>query len=187
MQKKTTVLDFVVRMVMERDPDLAELPKSLNLLSDARTTILSDLLQRAKKIEMSLSRQQQHAKKNYLYDTDDANARFSIQVRKWEEHVMNLSSNRQAAVRSGKILASYFGESSAEACPPERVFGVLHDFARAFERSVNVCRDAKKKEARAGRGGEGGGGRRSVVSSMSSSPMLDMIQRRRAVTGGDSD
>ena len=204
--KKTTVLDFVVRMLLARDPELADtLASELSLVSNAQTTIQSDLLARVLKIETRLKIQMRLAlKKNEPYDSDIANNRFGKEIRKWEDRIAQLSSDRDSLVVKSKNLAKYFGENPSS-CTPEKVFKVLIEFTKAFSKSVKesvalknreerIERQAKKAKQKAlKRGGKNksttpANSERSgsVVGSMSSSPMLAAMQRRRKMVASSS-
>jgi formin 2 len=202
--RKTTVLDFVVRMLLARDPELADLPQRLTRVSSARTTIQSDLLSRVSKIEMRLKTQVRLAnKKGEPYDDDDANERFGKEIRRWEDRIVQLSSDRNALLEKGKSLAAYFGEAS-DTCTPEKVFRVLHEFAFAFGKSVKECEEMKRRLARveqkqhnnmgvhqqggavAGNSMKRRGGSVSIAQSMSSSPMLAEMRRRRQMVVSSS-
>jgi hypothetical protein len=199
--KKTTVLDFVVRMVLTRDPELADLPQRLLPVSNCRTSIQSDLIGRVQKIQTRLKNQMKYTSTStrdsniQLYDTDSANEEFNQRIRKIENHVAHLKQNSDALIDRSQSLAKYWGES-IEHFATEKVFKVLYDFSVAFQNSVNSCQELQRKEKKmkmkksspgAGRTGNYG---KSMFDSLSSSPMLAQValqKRRQAVRGGDDE
>jgi hypothetical protein len=203
--KKTTVLDFVVRMVLAKDPDLADLPKDLVVVSKCRASVQSDLINRVQRIQLRLKKQLPYVRGSggkggsggsggtVLYETKEANERFGQHVRGVENHVAMLVQNKEALVERSGSLAKYWGEDP-KTFTTERVFNVLHDFCVAFTNSVKRCQMETKKRSKAAvagkkmtRGGGGGGG---LMGSLSSSPMLAQValqKRRQAVRGGDDE
>ena len=220
--KKTTVLDFVVRMLLTRDPHLADLPKKLGLLPDAKNVQQQDVLTQVQKLEqMFMQQQRKHG--DGLFEVPEANAEFGRRLGQLRTTLGALVSQRDALVSSGETLAAYWGED-ASTCAPEKVFGTLHAFCMAFNRSVLAFQHATAAEKRntrranatagKGRAGGSGGGRAGgadagkykgknkvrlkakkssggtgIASSMSASPMLQAIQRRRSLInpGGEED
>ena len=188
--KKTTVLDFVVRMVLAKDPDLAELPNNLVVVSKCRASVQSDLMNRVQRIQLRLKKQLPYVQGASLYETKEANERFGQHVREVENHVAMLVQNKEALVERSGSLAKYWGEDH-KTFTTERVFNVLHDFCVAFTNSVKRCQMETKKRSKAAgkkmaRGGGGGG----LMGSLSSSPMLAQValqKRRQAVRGGDDE
>lgn len=188
--KKTTVLDFVVRMVLAKDPDLAELPNNLVVVSKCRASVQSDLMNRVQRIQLRLKKQLPYVQGASLYETKEANERFAQHVRGVENHVAMLVQNKEALVERSESLAKYWGEDP-KTFTTERVFNVLHDFCVAFTNSVKRCQMETKKRSKAAgtkmaRGGGGGG----LMGSLSSSPMLAQValqKRRQAVRGGDDE
>jgi formin 2 len=202
--KKTTVLDFVVRMVLAKDPDLADLPKDLVVVSKCRAAVQSDLINRVQRIQLRLKKQLPYVRGSggsgksggsggsggmELYETKEANERFGQHVRGVENHVAMLVQNKEALVERSGSLAKYWGEDP-KTFTTERVFNVLHDFCVAFTNSVKRCQMETKKRSKAAgkkmaRGGGGG-----LMGSLSSSPMLAQValqKRRQAVRGGDDE
>eukprot|EP00946_MAST-07B_sp_MAST-7B-sp1_P000109 g109.t1 len=198
--KRTTVLDFVVRMLLERDPHLAGLPKTLALLSTARNVQQKDLLAQVRQLQLKYEKQQKHHEER-LFEIPRANADFGQRLRELSASIDSLVSLRDIFLSSTERLAAYWGED-VSTCAPEKVFGTLHAFCIAFNRSVLAFKQIKSAEKRGANRARTKGGRAvkktdgriksdvnmksgSIVQSMSASPLLQAIQHRRSLVNPD--
>eukprot|EP00946_MAST-07B_sp_MAST-7B-sp1_P002151 g2151.t1 len=155
--KRTTVLDFVVRMLLERDPHLADLPKTLALLSTARNVQKKDLLTQVRQLQLKYEKQQKYHEER-LFEIPRANADYGKRLREISTSINSLVSLKDIFLSSAERLAAYWGEDISS-CAPEKVFGTLHEFCAAFNRSVLAFKQTKLAEKRGAKSARKKGGR----------------------------
>ena len=185
--KKTTVLDFVVRMLLARDPHLADLPIKLSLLAQAQSLKQTDVASQVQHLEQQF-KQQQKRQKDGLFDNKSANQVFKQHLYQVSCLIDDVSLERVKLKNCCDTLANYWGED-VNTCRPERILKTLQSFVVAFQRSVVLFHQGQasarrkatqSKEKAQSNKIDSAGTRASVM-------LLEMQRRRSLINPADED
>ncbi|XP_058279625.1 LOW QUALITY PROTEIN: formin-like protein 1 [Hirundo rustica] len=140
--RKQTLLHYLVRVIMEKYPELTGFHTELHFLDKAGTVSLDGVLQDVRSLQQGM----ELTRREFMRQDDSPALKDFLRVN--SEVMEKLQADSKTAKEAYESAVEYFGENP-KTCPPTTFFPMFMRFIRAYKKAEQDIELWKKQEAAA--------------------------------------